>query len=508
MKRGPRAVEVYRRALTKGKKKIPRCNLLILGEQEVGKTSLVRLLTGKDFIPNLDRTRGIDNTFVDTVDIRSIDTTHWEVVKPEDQARENNELFVSGVVESLDIKEEEEKPRTRKKPRVVSEQHLMDDIDSIERLLNPPPPPVPLPLLPPPLHVPLTPRTHVPHHLADFQPQLHPSTPKLATSPLFSKREEPQRDIRPPQAEKPRSPPDPVPHSIRKHTEPKKEERPPQQSGRRRSSLISHRQGVSIGRRLKSGHQNKKEPTLHLNTYDFAGQKEYRPMHHCFITRRAMYLVVFNLQLLVLFIAKKLKEGPLEEIRYWLNSIHAHVHISSEEDKKMKRVFLVGTHLSPKDPRQGKPITEEELSEVNARLKEVFYDDEHSCSVNHLCFTKGEIVMAVENSFDKENEREKSGAKALQDELRKVSEHLPFLNEVYPILWLSFESRLIQLREEHKRKESSLVVTVEKMEMLAKQCGIEDAEEIKTAMRFFHDTGTIVCLSTLLYQCVYSVWFT
>ena len=74
----------------------------------MGKTSLVRLLTGKDFIPNLHR--GIENTVVDTVDIQSIDTTHWEVVKPE--YTRCNELFVSGVVESLNtnqlLKVEEE----------------------------------------------------------------------------------------------------------------------------------------------------------------------------------------------------------------------------------------------------------------------------------------------------------------------------------------------------------------------------------------------------------------
>ena len=38
-----------------------------------------------------------------------------------------------------------------------------------------------------------------------------------------------------------------------------------------------------------------KDPPLTFHTLDFAGQKLYRPMHHCFITQHAFYIVVFNL---------------------------------------------------------------------------------------------------------------------------------------------------------------------------------------------------------------------
>ena len=103
-KRGPKAEETYRKALRKGKKEILRCGLQILGEQLVGKTSLLRLLTGKEFIENLDRTHGIDNQQVDTVDIRPISmaaSPAWREVKPEDQAQQDDDLLVDGMVEEL-----------------------------------------------------------------------------------------------------------------------------------------------------------------------------------------------------------------------------------------------------------------------------------------------------------------------------------------------------------------------------------------------------------------------
>ena len=47
--------------------------MLILGESQVGKTSLYRQLVGKEFREDLESTLGIDNNIVDTVvDERSI----------------------------------------------------------------------------------------------------------------------------------------------------------------------------------------------------------------------------------------------------------------------------------------------------------------------------------------------------------------------------------------------------------------------------------------------------
>ena len=71
---------------------------------------------------------------------------------------------------------------------------------------------------------------------------------------------------------------------------------PPPPPARVRSS-ISQGSARQIERLSRSG--KGKDPPLTFHTLDFAGQKLYRPMHHCFITRRAMYIVVFNLQVLV-----------------------------------------------------------------------------------------------------------------------------------------------------------------------------------------------------------------
>ena len=61
------------KTLNEGKEKILDCGLLILGKEQVGKTSLYRQMVGKEFLKDLDSTRGIDDNDVETVDRRDVD---------------------------------------------------------------------------------------------------------------------------------------------------------------------------------------------------------------------------------------------------------------------------------------------------------------------------------------------------------------------------------------------------------------------------------------------------
>ena len=508
-KRGKHAEELYRRALRKGKKRIPRCNLLVLGEQRVGKTSLIRLLTGKNFILELDPTHGIDNHVVETVDMRAISTVEWKEVKQEDQARENDDLLVTGVVEEMGPLQplSQQKQGAKKADKHVSEEGLLGLLRTIDQIFSEmerkqrPEPETEYKFfsqfVPPPQHYthfqPHVPR-EVPHQ-AHMRPLPQPRPPTAASiqkddKPAISRPEpKPDKATEPPfKARVVESHKAPV-QAADSSTEPKETQI---QVDRR----LSRRYIQSINRELKSTSRSKKEPTLHLNTYDFAGQKEYRPMHHCFITRRSIYLVVFNLQNLIASGQEGGRSESLEEIRYWLNSIHAHIY-SGSDDEKMKRVFLVGTHMSPKNPEQGKQITEEELERIHQLLEDTFYnEDHHNRFTNHLQFPgpNNRIFAAIENSYDGPDERKTSGAEALQQKLTETSKCLEFLKEEYPLLWLRFEAQLMRMREEKQQGKISQVVKLPEVKRCAQRCGIMDQDEINLALQFFHDTGTITCL--------------
>ena len=461
-KRGEHAVELYRKALREGKMKIPRCNLLVLGEECAGKTSLIRLLTGKGFERNLERTHGIDDHVVDT---RAISTLTWKEVEQQNQERENDDLFVTGLVKEMGPLEplNQQKQRKEKTEEVVSKDMLLSDIDEIFSVME---------------HVqkPSSPAASRSHQDAPVQQQAHNQALHSTKQPTMPKEDRPVINAGEP---KPNNATEPSPESQETEVDIETQE-----TSRQEGIKLNHKQIQLINKRLKS--QDKKEPTLHLKTYDFAGQDVYRPMHHCFITRRSLYLVVFNLQKLVA--SKQEGRKSLEKIRYWLNSIHAHIY-TEPNDNEMKQVFLVGTHKSPKNSKDGRQITEDELKEIDELLVKTFYNDDRY--VNHFQFLDKRIFAAIENSCDGQDERETSGAEALQQALTQTSKDLKFLEEEYPLLWLRFEAKLIQMREEEK---TSQVVELSDVIKCAQQCGIMDLEQIYLALIFFHDTGTIIWL--------------
>ena len=324
-RRGSRFVEEYRRALKEGKTSIRRLQLLVLGEERVGKTSLVRSMLGMEFLPECEPTRGINMTNIGPEELLegitiAVDEGIEGIGEPSLNCSFPSlhlffisdgkwvEVNPSNYYESAVAKNLPDAPKPGKRVewcplelptiRTLSENEVLRQIEKIvneirERVRrenaplrrtdlmpkleptthrNPPPPPIHHG--PKPNPVPPVPTGH--------QRQERGLTYSLPST----SREIPQNhtSINPPVRLTATSAHPPPPSA------------PPPPLARVRSS-ISKGSARKIERLSRSG--KGKDPPLTFHTLDFAGQKLYRPMHHCFITRRAMYIVVFNLQVLV-----------------------------------------------------------------------------------------------------------------------------------------------------------------------------------------------------------------
>ena len=131
--------------------------------------------------------------------------------------------------------------------------------------------------------------------------------------------------------------------------------------------------------------------------------------------------------------------NPLEEVRYWLHSIHAHIYPPDKDvrgrDETMSRICLVGTHRAPTHSKEGeREITDDDLDKIDRLLRKELRSDDRC--VNHIHCMKGSkrIFAAVENSIDRKDAkaRKDSGAKMLQNELKFVSNNLSFLKGRLP----------------------------------------------------------------------------
>ena len=95
-------MRAFHTALQDGKQKVPQCKLLVLGEPGVGKTSFVRHVSGLEFDPNLDPTRGIENQCITTmVDSAGISVCSWTSIDENEQAIRDHESTAKAIVDAM-----------------------------------------------------------------------------------------------------------------------------------------------------------------------------------------------------------------------------------------------------------------------------------------------------------------------------------------------------------------------------------------------------------------------
>ena len=506
MKRGSVFIESYKQALRQGKKKIPRCGLLFLGEARKGKTSLYKLIVGKEFDPNQKSTRGIDNNEVDTVDSRAV-TMQWSETSEGDQQRERDEMHALAIIKGLP--EEVKKQAASQKFQEKSLGELLRRIEDINTKINketkPLVPKINLrkerdPILDSYSFLSSDPRpSNTP---TDQQVKLapvenSPSPPPVLNSSAANTLIAPEKiEFTPKPPSKPQVPKVfQVKKSVSQPLPVSTKIVPPERS----ISVCSRLEAKIVNNAFKNRKHLMKDtkPTLILNVLDFAGQENYRPMHHCFIRRRSMYIVVFNLQDMREYLLQpNFQPNPMEEVRYWLHSIHAHIsppepnENEETEDKYQRRVVLVGTHRNPGIGKE--EITQDQLKEINKEVRKVLVEDDRC--VNHLCKINGRYFIAVENSV---TDPINSGALEVRSTLDGISKKLKFLNEVYPLSWLRLEGKLKEMKNDIKRekKKGEIERCCRKNEMIkiAERKGVPHPTN---ALEFFHDVGEIILLGT------------
>ena len=511
-KRGPQSIDAYLKALREGKAKNNHCNLVVLGEERVGKTSLIKSLLGKEFDPNCKSTQGVQLDQIETIaerieivgpvvdlpeDERQAEV--WEVVNPKKRVRDHYVDTVAEAVADADPKGLQDNEEHKEE---ISEEDLMHEIDEIIEVLKPQDERNKAAIR--------IKRKKRPHQQRTTKPERPkktgqasgrsedpiPSDPHQSTSePTASTRTATQA----PKSSSPQmSDENPIIGEINRRAQDPVQDRqhpPPMRES------ISYEDSTAIAQKVKQK-RKRKQDNIVFHTIDFAGQSLYRPMHHCFITHRAMYVVVFKLTDLLRHIQndEQLDKNPISEIRYWLNNIIAHASVARdgdtiEENEKSPKIFLVGTHKNG-DKAVQRPLGDDEVKKINEELMNIFVIDvnekRYRYSIQQAKSEGGCIVFAVENSLTAKHDerRRESGILHFMSRIDAIKERIPFLHEEFPTSYIKLEQKLLEMEE--KRKAQPLATTRQEVESWARECGITEQEGINTAVQFYHDIRVIV----------------
>ena len=459
--------------LRKGKAKMPRCKLMILGEAGVGKTSLLNLLTGEPFNPIHNRNEGVNADFISASTISSntwkkainTDEEYKDVAskqlaqmltdkeEPTIHQKKRVNLVTHGAlnqqIESL-VKKHTKEVISTASPELRSKQVHMDSHHMHHSSVHYNPslrPPIPPPSFSAPPSVTPSPQQEVPH----ITPYIvkHPSV----IPPLFLPRLELRREAAQQRSSYPISTdPDNLDIEIMR--------RAVKMKLQSCSTVIDH------------------ELPLNFSSFDFRGQKHYKSMHHCFLTSRAVYVVVFNVRHLL----NDRQDQCIHELKFWVNSIH----IYTDDDAK---IVLVGTHRGPYPGHNGNDrlylLTPEQEKTIYSIMIKNF--DKYCYDLRVSWFEGNKIIAMVESSL----KGDKSGVNIIRQKLLELGERYPGNNDDLPISYLRLEAKIFE-----ERRKNNLILC-KKVEEWAREYGIDD---LTIALTFFHEIGTIIDPSKLLFS--------
>ncbi|MDJ0705367.1 MAG: COR domain-containing protein [Leptolyngbyaceae cyanobacterium MO_188.B28] len=176
---------------------------------------------------------------------------------------------------------------------------------------------------------------------------------------------------------------------------------------------------------------NGAETEITLNTWDFGGQKVYRPTHQFFFSAPAVYLVVW-----------KPREGPQQgAVEYWINTIK---HRAGPDAK----VLIVGTHGGPQQRQPDIDLQD---------LRDKFGSD---------CVLGAFHIDSRPEHYDKENDTwfgERKGMAELREAIANVSAALPNVGREVATSWNNV------LKSVKERSEKDPYISYEQFEELCQQ---------------------------------------
>ena len=501
-RQGQEAIKKYLTELRRGKAKMPRCKLMILGEAGVGKTSLLSLLTGEDFNPEHNKTEGVATDFVNTFTICT-DTWEKRAMKYYLLDEEYKEIAATILAKVLpDFKSPTVKSSKR---QPIAHSYLKQQFDALmkkctqQQSQSVPSKPKQTTFLPRPrVEIPqytttmsspsyyVQPNSTIMNQPPPRQPvpvTIPPSQPAATPTPLppVSRKE----DVRP------------APKPLRQNS-PSIVHHPEKQRPVSFLPLVEPAQNVPsdpdstqkniFKRAVKLKKQNLAVTLnfpLKFSSFDFAGQDHYKPMHHCFISSRAVYVVAFNIRHLL---DKHQRSQCIEQLKFWINSIHVYTNA---------KVVLVGTHRGPyivPGPERLNVLIPEDDNLIKKIMEEHFDKEDYVKQLQF--FDDNSLVAMVENSIRGDDSKRGSGAEVIRKKLSNLGDKHPSNKEDLPISYLQLELHIFRERRQHRDGMQSLVSRKE-VESWAKIYGIDDPS---VPLTFFHDIGTIIDPSKSIYN--------
>jgi len=222
--------------------------------------------------------------------------------------------------------------------------------------------------------------------------------------------------------------------------------------------------------------------------WDFAGQHLYYASHSVFLSGRAVYVLVYNLNknlrakaepcarqgIRDIVLDNPNNETNLDNLLSWLVSVHNIRSDANEshEDEETKQFYLrppviiVGTH------------SDQPFEEVETAKRHIKKGISKKAYAKHIM----KPFFAVDNRTENEE------VQKLRHRIMEVLKGEPYMGEELPLRWFNFEKAVDALVE----KQTYFMDLDRLISIIRQVCHIDDEEEMTAMLNFYHDLGVIV----------------
>jgi len=198
--------------------------------------------------------------------------------------------------------------------------------------------------------------------------------------------------------------------------------------------------------------------SISLSLWDFGGQTVFYSMHHIYLTKFGVYVVIFDLRELV---SSDTREKSLEYLRFWLNSIQLHSPSAS--------VFLAGTFAA-----ECKSSMISSANDILTRL----------IDVSEPFVTKNRNESLVYFPIDNKTEM---GIGQLRSSIEMAIETDPSVSQEVSIRWMVLLDKLMAHRNPY--------MTLSDVFGFCNELRITDEREQNECLNLFHERGNIIHLT-------------
>jgi hypothetical protein len=212
---------------------------------------------------------------------------------------------------------------------------------------------------------------------------------------------------------------------------------------------------------------------LVMSVFDFGGQSVFNVIHHLFLTRYGVYVLVFDMQSLL---SEVTRNSAIDTLQFWMNSVV--VHTKDQHDDTIAPILLVGT-------RKDQVSSAADHQTISNLLYSTFRSHVgwgHVLEYEEGCGAKGRTTLAyfhVDNTKGRGDPTVVHMMQTIEDVISKSA----YVKALKPLVWLQCLDKLYETKKSymHLDEATSIMGT----------CGLQ-SDDVLDALRFFNNMGMLL----------------